>query len=398
MLNKKIIYFILAGLSVLCFLAYTYIKTPGLTHGFAAYYTFSKIALQGKDIEKSYDESYFHFKMNEYGFGKVKDYPNNIPTSSFMMMHLVWLSPVAAKIVWNILSVIFLFIAVILLLKSFDVSLNSPLGIMLFIPVFIFRPLLLNMVYGQAYVFLLFLFSLSVYGFKKNNSWLIAVPLALIFLFKGYAIYPVIFLLITKRWKETGIALGIIILMFFATLPVIHLETWLVYYEKVISVIGQDENASNVAYQTVNGFVRHCFAGFSSGGLSVLVLLVKVAAIIFLCQGYKRSESTAAFLFCAFIALNVILAPVAEEHHYVLFIPVIIILFKMFFENPNEYKLEIILSAIFYVILTAPYNYKSLQDSQFPVYLLAYLKLFSGIGLLVIIKKVISPVLILKRA
>ena len=118
-----------------------------------------------------------------------------------------------------------------------------------------------------------------------------------------------------------------------------------------------------------------------------LIVLLIVIAVLFMMKGYKSFQIKPVELFCGFISLNVFLAPVAEEHHYILFIPLIIILCKILYENPNVFKIEIMLSVIFFIILMVPFNYKFLQDSQFPFSLVAYLKLFSGIGLLVLFKK-----------
>mgnify|MGYP003556417584 CR=1 FL=1 len=76
---------------------YSWVKSHVVTHGFASYYTSSKMLASGSNIASSYDTSYFFAKMNEYGFGNVKDLAN-LPTGSLMVLPYTTFGPVKAKI------------------------------------------------------------------------------------------------------------------------------------------------------------------------------------------------------------------------------------------------------------------------------------------------------------
>jgi hypothetical protein len=78
----------------------------------------------GGDIALSYDTAYFFSKMNEYGFGNVKDLAN-LPTGSLMVLPYTVLDPVNAKVMWNISSIIFLLFSLLFLLKAFEIRINS---------------------------------------------------------------------------------------------------------------------------------------------------------------------------------------------------------------------------------------------------------------------------------
>ena len=97
---------------------YSWVKSHVVTHGFASYYTSSKMLAEGSDIALSYDTAYFFSKMNEYGFGKVKDLAN-LPTGSLIVLPYTVFSPVKAKIMWNISSIIFILFSLIFVLKVF---------------------------------------------------------------------------------------------------------------------------------------------------------------------------------------------------------------------------------------------------------------------------------------
>src|SRR5437867_3783826 len=147
--------------TLLIFLAYSFIKIPIVTHGFTGYYTFSRMLLKGEDLGKSYDSSYFNVKIKEYGINGVYDVQPNIPTNSFAYLPVAWLNPLTAKIVWGTLSIAFLLVSILLLLHVYEISIRDNAGTLALILALIWRPVYLNLALGQIYLFLLFLFSIS---------------------------------------------------------------------------------------------------------------------------------------------------------------------------------------------------------------------------------------------
>jgi hypothetical protein len=89
---RKILLFLI-GTSILLLAGYTIIKSPRLTHGFASYYTHSKILVNGGDLTAAYDSTYFFARINEYGLGNTKDLAN-LPTGSFIFLPLTPFEPV----------------------------------------------------------------------------------------------------------------------------------------------------------------------------------------------------------------------------------------------------------------------------------------------------------------
>src|SRR5437773_6451424 len=107
---------------IIIFLTYSFFKIPNVTHGFTGYYTFSRMLLEGEDLGKSYDSSYFNVKIKEYGIKGVYDIHYNIPTNSFAYLPVAWLPPQPAKIVWGTLSIAFLLVSILLLLHVYEIS------------------------------------------------------------------------------------------------------------------------------------------------------------------------------------------------------------------------------------------------------------------------------------
>ena len=367
--------------SVLLFLGYSVSKSQKVTHGFTSYYTFSRILLEGGEISKAYDSTYFYQKIKDYGIENVYDSPNNLPSSAFLMLPAALLSPGPAKILWTVLSVIFIFISVFMLLKSFDIPVNSITGLMTVSMTFLFYPLYYNVSLGQAYIFILLLLSLSIYGFKKNNLWLAAIPLSLVIILKGYGIIPLIFLAAFKKWRELFTALAISALLVLLTLPVLHIESWQVYYDKVFISLGRDSYASYTAYQTLNSLLRHIFNAGIVNYIFFAFGLVIIALVIL-----KKNNNDFIIYYAIAIALNMILAPLAEEYHYVLFLPLIFVLAKLLYGNYKDLKTVTVFFIISVILLAVPIEYRSFNSSPFPVFLLGYPKLYAGIILIIITK------------
>ena len=82
----KIVFIIISIVSIAFFFTYQSNKIAKPTHGFASYYTFSRLLLEGEDLSSSYDTSYFNSKIKEFNITSVQDLPNNIPTNAFLFL------------------------------------------------------------------------------------------------------------------------------------------------------------------------------------------------------------------------------------------------------------------------------------------------------------------------
>ena len=125
---------------------------------------------------------------------------------------------------------------------------------------------------------------------------------------------------------------------------------------------------------------------------SVLIftgIITLIIIYLFLKNNYDINSRTNLPLlsYAAILGVSVITAPLAEEYHYVLFLPLIAGLAKTMFndiDSIKKFKPVNIIFIIAIIIMALPFDYKLLQNSHFPVYLLAYPKLYAGITLLMI--------------
>lgn len=341
-------------------------------------------------MSRAYDTTYYFGKMQEYVFGSVKDL-SNLPTGSFIMLPLCWLEPVTAKVIWNILGIIFLSLSVLLLFRTFDISAGSNTGLVLILLTLLFYPFYYNIAYGQAYSLLLLLASISVYGFKKNNTLLIALPLAIIIILKGYGFYPLAALLLVKKPKAFMYGAGITAIIFLLTLPLFGLPAWEMYYSKFYTAVAYGEYSSNTAYQTLGSLLGHLFSYNSPSNINAvasvpkqyiyyLVQLLGLPVLVIISRKFKQQDYLIFFVMS--FALNVIFSPAAEDYHSLFYLPLILLAGSVLISN-NKFK-----SPAFYIfvfsalLLMLPLPFRQLQDSAFPLYILAYPRLYGAVILL----------------
>lgn len=378
---------------------YTWIKSPDLTHGFASYYTSARMLTEGSDMKAAYDTTYYYSKMRAYGLGDVKDL-SNLPTGTFIMLPLIWLEPVTAKIIWNILGIIFLLFSILLLFKTFDVPLRSIPGLLLIFITLLFYPFYYNIAYGQAYALLLLLASISIYEFKKNHALLTAIPLALIIILKGYGFFPLAALLLLRKPKIFLYTLVLSAAMFLLTLPLFGISAWQMYYAKFYSVVAYGEHSSNVAYQTLGSLLGHIFSYNSTANGYALLSIPKIYVyyftqitgllVLYLLSG-RLKKGNYILLFVLSFALNVVFSPAAEDYHSLFYLPVIFLTGSILFKEINLRSPDTYFLVLAILLLMLPIPFRQLQDSGFPVYLLAYPRLYGAIFLLLITIFIAKP-------
>ena len=392
---------ILAVASVVFFSVYSYIKVPVLTNGFASYYTTSRMLYEGEDLSRGYEPDFFNRKINEYGFKNLYDLFNIIPTVALVYYPVAVLTPENAKLVWSIFSIILLLLSAYILFKTFNLKLNNGSHIFFLIIIFLYHPVYENIALGQIYIFLLFLFSLCLYGFSRDIKILKILPVTLGVMFKGYGVLYFLWLPAVKKYKIFFASLFLLIILFLVSLTIIHISVWKTFITMILSNMGRNYEDSNVAYQTVNGFLRHLLifnkdynpfplADINPNIVFASVVIIDLFIIIMLIRKSRQFQDVNDFnllSLSAILASSVVTAPVAEEYSFTLFIPVIIalgcLLFKVGANNPVRLITGPRILYVFAVLeIMLPFHYKHMQNYAFPSYLLAYPKLYGGLILL----------------
>ena len=380
----------------LAFTVHACLWIPRLTYGFAMYYTYARLALEGDSLDRVYDDVYFNAKVHEFGFD-LTDEPNNAPTAALAYMPVAWMEPVWAKIVWSIVSLSAFVYALKVLFEVSAIRMTGNAGLWLLTLLFLWKPAYDNVAFGQVYFILLLIFALSMKSLLRARVAGTAIPLALAILLKGYGGVPLLLLAFRRKWKETFIVVPLILIVIIAALPLLGIHSWAAFVSHVLPSLGAIPAHAHVAYQTINGLLRHLFTYDSSwlphpavvlpGTIVTLMSYATSIALIVLVLIRSRLETPPEkFLsFSAALAAGVVTAPLAEEYHFVLFIPLIFALAARFEDqiSSGEWKKSsALIPAIALLVMASPLNYKSLQYTTFPIILLAYPKLYAGLAIL----------------
>jgi hypothetical protein len=360
------------------------------------YYAYARLAMEWGSLDRVYDEEYFNSRLREFGF-ELRDQPNNAPTAGLIYMPVAWLPPVPAKIVWSGVSLLALAFALRVLLGINGIRPSGTVGLWLLTLVFLWRPAYDTVAFGQVYFVLLLLFALSMKSMLRGGAAGTAIPLALAVLMKGYGLVPVLFLAIQKRWKEIALCAATAACVVIVTLPLLGGTSWAQFFSAVLPSLGRLPPHAHVAYQTINGLMRHLFT-YDPGWLpspavvlpefivTALAFSLSAALIGFVLVRSRRVSARGKLLaYSAALACSVVTAPLAEEYHFVLFIPLIVALAAVIATPKapgNRRGFGTLIPGIAVLVLAAPINYKALQYTSFPAVLLAYPKLYAGLAIL----------------
>jgi len=384
---------LMAGLA---FTIHAYLWVPRLTYGFAMYYTYARLALEGDSLDRVYDDVYFNAKVHEFGFD-LNDEPNNAPTAALAYLPVAWMQPVWARIVWSLVSISALVYALKILFEISGIRPAGNTGLWLLTLMLVWKPSYDNVAFGQVYFVLLLLFALAMRGFMRWHVAGTALPLALTVLLKGYGGVPLILMALRRRWKESFLVLSLILIVIIATLPLLGMHSWTAFVVNVLPSLGAMPSHGHVAYQTINGLLRHLFTFdahwlphpavvLPGAAVAIVSYAASIALILFVLMRSRLETPPERLLsLSAALAAGVVTAPLAEEYHFVLFIPLIFALAARFHEQgPSGLWKESgsVVAAIAVLLLASPLSYKALQYSTFPLVLLAYPKLYAGLAIL----------------
>ena len=314
--------------------------TPN-TNGYAAYYTASRILwTDPADLYRVYDRPWFQARIDEFGFVGVRDiYNTQPPTCSLMLAALARLSPSRARVAWVLATSGMVWLAAGELLAGLGAVAKREIG--RWSPVACaaataFSPLRDNFRHGQCYTLLLLclclVFRLELRG-TARTSFAAGVPLGLMAVLKTSGLWLWPLLLIGGRWRTIVGAVATVLVVALAAVPVIGVGAWRAYVHE-LPRLSTDPSRYVTAYQTVTSMMGHLFC-FDPPWSRALVVnapavarwstgLVMVAAlgISALIQRLSAPSAWARVLSLAMIAsLNVTMAPVAENYHYVLVLP-----------------------------------------------------------------------------
>jgi hypothetical protein len=340
----------------------------------------------GRFRPQLYDDAYALQAVADFTHGQARDILSPTPPTMFvLMLPFVWLPAPLSAGLWLALDMFTPLLAAWLALRAMDVSSLALAGVCAAL-VLMSMPLWENSARGQVLHWQMLLAALVLYALARGRAALAGAGLGLIAVLK-LAGWPVWGLLALRgRWQAlgwvalTGAAVALL------SLPLVHLDTWLYYLFTVLPHWLQAPVAVVPAYQTVAGFWQHLLRFDPSLNPAPLANRPRLAAALSLSStlallgitfyGLRRASLLLAA--GAALVLTVILAPIAEEYHYLTLVPVLIIASVAWVRSGHRFALGLLLF-LSAVLMFWPLPYKDPRLAAGWRALLAYPRLWGGL-------------------
>jgi hypothetical protein len=349
-----------------------------LNTDFPNYYTAAVLVRQGQPLHNYYDWTWFQRQMNYAGIEhQLGNYNPHTPLTMLPLLGLSGLAPLRAKRVWLLCNLGFLAMTVWLLsrLTRFPVE---QVWLLAFCGYFSLRT---NFLYGQYYVFLLFLLTLSFYCLHRGNHTLSGLVAGLAFGLKLYGGPFLLYFIVKRNWKAVFGMLSATAVM---GAIAVALFGWhdIAYYATQIFPRSLESGAIdpyNPGVPTFSTMLRHFLLREPELNprplwqapwmFFFLRTFIAIAVIVFLSLGVALRPTTEHRDFAWFVIAIVLLSTNAASYTFILLLLPLVLLLQ---ESPQWQRAFFVGS---YILLTAPLGLPSL----FPkVWLLVALFLMLG--------------------
>ena len=358
------------------------------THGFASYYTASRLFLNGESISNFYNDDWFSSKVGEYVPGVYEIYLVNMPTTVFITLPLSIFEYKVARILWITINFLLLIFTVVLIVKK--LKLNHHWLPLVLIIILAFQPLYANFSYAQIYIFIFFLMVFVWFAYKSDNQKLLGVLLGILFMLKTAGVLLWLLLVIQKKWKSLIWIIITVVGAFLITLPFVEIDSWSAYSNRVI---GHSSNPTLAvtAYQTIYSLFHHLFMFDENWNLypvaDIPILAISLTIIfsfvVLIITGFSAIKLNLKDLaFASFIIAGTILNPASIDYHFILLLIPIIISIDLIIKNPSKFLWVLFFISYTLIALKLPYTSSKMTEGMIAIF--AYPKLYGAIGLLIL--------------
>jgi hypothetical protein len=334
---------------------------PGWKHtqsDFPNYYVSSKLIVEGKELNKIYDDDWFNQQIRNYGIeeqGKFSPFP---PPTAFILLPLVSFEPLTAKRIWLILNIGLLLYCASLIQKIIKWKYINALNLLLLSGIALAN----NFFLGQMYLLLLALILsgyLLIMGEKKFSGGIIwGIGAAIKY-------FPVILLPPFFNKQNRKIILSTllsIILINLIGLFAFGIDVYKTFFRSVLfnhldgHIAGQSQ--WSFAFQTWNSFLSNLFLYDSIENPAPLISSVTafyfakyfiysslIGLAIWVYRKTKSMKSVKEIALILLSATSLALLPISASYHFLLLLFPLVLLIKICSEGYNKILLLIILFA-----------------------------------------------------
>ena len=387
---KRIQYISLAGLSLFLLIRGVVSAMESVDTDFPNYYTSARLLIDGGDLSRLYDDSWFQNQIYKYGMnqlGKFAPYP---PITAFIMTPLVFFSPGNALRVWTLFNVVLLLILVYLMSRITNRSWLWAAILVLLSG----HALANNFRFGQFYLLLTVLiisgYRYWIQGEQVKGGMLLGIGAAIKY-------FPILFFLEFIGRREWKIVLaGVLTITFLTTVGIIVLGPAL-HEQFLLHVLGQHlegniEDPFSPTFQSWNSLFSRLFifdptrnpnplidsaAAYGLCLCSVYFLVVISLIVAFSRSNHRFGDSARNIQFALLGVSGLLLLPASATYHFLLLaLPVALLL------NGKEWTFPQKMLAVLYGLIGfIPYRYFEQFESKGILTVFSYprLILMSGV-------------------
>ena len=324
---------------------------------FPNYDTAARLAVQHKPLRDYYDWTWFAREMNYAGYGRtIGTYTAQTPLTMLPMMAFTRFAPQTAKRIWLIFNLGFLWVSVWLLSRLTRFRIET-IWLLAFCGYF---SLSTNFRYGQYYIFLLFLLTLTFYFLDRKNYFLGGFTTGIAFGLKLYGGPFLLYFAAKRQWKAVlGMAVAGLILLGVALVLFGPADVY--YYAKQIlprSLEGGSIDPYNAGTPTLSTMLRRASVGEAELNPHPLwnaprlffflrtFTSLTIAALLFLGTSTQRSSKRRDFAWFV-IAVVLLSTSTASYTFIILLLPLVLLL-----EEADSR--ESVFLVVSYILLTLP--------------------------------------------
>lgn len=369
----------LLPLVFLClFYAYKSLQFP--LHDFSNYYFGAYFLRMGQFNEALYFPYTFNHKIAELGFeGIFASYAPNSPFLALLLTPFSFMPPMASKVVFNLISIIFFILAIYRLFSFYKINWNYAL----WIPLLFFLPIKNEILFGQLYFILFYLLVESWIAYEQNQMPKSMFLLSIAILLKVFPII-LIFIFIYKKALKPILYLGIFcLLLTFVSVLITGFDVWVFYLKEVLPKSSAGEISGEYVrnYQSLFMFLKELLvndstfnpnAPFNSPTLFTGILLaIKISVLsigLYITNSSKKGLLTLSYWLLAAILIS----PYGSSYTFLL----LIIPFLTLVQYEEKIFYKTVLLVLLFLINNLPLHYFIKNDFPFAYWRLFFLLLF----------------------
>jgi hypothetical protein len=372
----------IASIGIICFEVQSRL-VPAVARDvtFATFHTAARLVLDApNELPNLYRNDWFNDQLHRHGFPHLRDvYFGNPPTTAALLTPLALLPVTIGRVVWAVVNLAALIGGMAALLRALRIPLRwtAPLVALAALT----APVGLHFERNQLYLMLFGLLCWLISAWLNDRRRWSGVALGILLTFKTAGAWLFLARFVRRDWVFVGAAAGVAAALVVALLPITGIDVWRTYLSHLPQLVSMPMRYVT-AYQTLAGLVGHLFVFDPQWNPRPLVDLPVVASVLSLtiflasllvslrCEPPPDApRSTRAVHLAMLLALVVTNTPFAEDYHYVLVLPSLIVAWWWFGQDrPGPFWMSSLAVATLALMAPLPYKHPLLADGALAVF------------------------------